>query len=169
MPFLLARSLRNAGKVHLDDFAKQNLFVPLGITRYEWRRVPIDRTTGQGNLKITTRDEAAIGQLFLQNGPYHGRQVVNPAWVDRCIARQVPISTVDPYADFYGYMWYTRTEPVGDRSIPVHFASGNGGNKIYVVPALDMVVAITSGAYNQRYGQKRSPDILLEVLSATQP
>jgi CubicO group peptidase (beta-lactamase class C family) len=89
--------------------------------------------------------------------------------VQQRIARQVPISGVDPYADFYGYMWYTRAEPVGNRSIPVHFASGNGGNKIYVVPALDMVVAITSGAYNQRYGQKRSPDILLEVLSATQP
>jgi hypothetical protein len=64
---------------------------------------------------------------------------------------------------------YTKAEPVGDRSIPVHFASGNGGNKIYVVPSLDMVVAITSSAYNQRYGQKRSQDILLEVLSAAQP
>jgi CubicO group peptidase (beta-lactamase class C family) len=167
--FLVGAIIENASKMHLDDFAKQNLFVPLGITRYEWRRVPIDRTTGQGNLKITTRDEAAIGQLFLQNGQYHDRQVVNPAWVERCIARQVPISAVDPYADFYGYMWYTRTEPVGDRSIPVHFASGNGGNKIYVLPSLDMVVAITSSAYNQRYGQKRSRDILLEVLSATQP
>jgi CubicO group peptidase (beta-lactamase class C family) len=167
--FLVGAIIENASKMHLDEFAKQNLFGPLGITRYEWRRVPIDRTTGQGNLKITTRDEAAIGQLFLQNGQYRDRQIVNPAWVDRCIASQVPISGVDPYADFYGYMWYTKAEPVGDRSIPVHFASGNGGNKIYVVPSLDLVVAITSSAYNQKYGQKRSQDILLEVLSATQP
>jgi len=167
--FLVGAIIENASKMHLDDFAKQNLFVPLGITRYEWRRVPIDRTTGQGNLKITTRDEVALGQLFLQKGQYHDRQVVNPDWVEQCMASQVPISMVDPYADFYGYMWYTKAEPVGDRPIPVHFASGNGGNKIYVVPSLDMVIAITSSAYNQRYGQKRSQDILIKVLSATQP
>jgi CubicO group peptidase (beta-lactamase class C family) len=167
--FLVGAIIENASKMHLDDFAKKNLFVPLGITRYEWRRVPIDRTTGQGNLKITTRDEAALGLLFMQQGEYRGRRVVNRAWLEQCMASQVPIAGVDPYADFYGYMWYTKAEPVGDRSIPVHFASGNGGNKIYVVPSLDMVVAITSSAYNQRYGQKRSQDILLEVLSAAQP
>src|SRR5580658_11340179 len=102
--------------MHLDDFANQNLFVPLGIARYEWRRVPIDRITGQGNLQITTRDEAALGQLFLQNGKYHHRQVVNRAWVEQCVASQVSISSVDPYADFYGYMWYTKAELVGSRS-----------------------------------------------------
>jgi CubicO group peptidase (beta-lactamase class C family) len=167
--FLVGAIIENASKMHLDDFAKQNVFVPLGIARYQWRRVPIDRTTGQGNLKITTRDEAAIGQLILQKGQYHNRQIVSRAWVEQCIADQVPISTVDPYADFYGYMWYTKTESVGGRSIPVHFASGNGGNKIYVVPSLDMVIAITSSAYNQPYRHKRSHDILLRVLSATDP
>jgi CubicO group peptidase (beta-lactamase class C family) len=155
--------------MRLDEFAKQNLFAPLGITRYQWRRVPVDRPTGQGNLNITTRDEAALGQLFLQKGRYHDRQVVSQAWVEQCVASQVPISAVDPYADFYGYMWYTKPEPVGDHAILVHFASGNGGNKIYVVPSLDMVIAITSSAYNQPYRHKRSQDILLKVLSATQP
>ena len=167
--FLAGAIIENAAKTHLDDFAKQKLFTPLGIDRYEWRRVPVDRTTGQGNLRISTRDEAAVGQMFLQHGQYHGRQVLNAAWVEQCVAQDVRISDVDPYADFYGFMWYTRAEAVGDRAIPVHFASGNGGNKIYVVPSLDMVVAITSSAYSQRYGQKRSQDILLAVLSATQP
>jgi CubicO group peptidase (beta-lactamase class C family) len=167
--FLAGAIIENAAKTHLDEFAKQNLFAPLGIEHYEWRRAPVDRTTGQGNLRITTRDEAAIGLMFLQHGQYHGRQIVEAAWVAQCVASQVPISSVDPYADFYGYMWYTRAEPIGDRTIAVHFASGNGGNKIYVVPSLDMVVAVTSSAYNQHYGQKRSQDILLEVLSATHP
>jgi CubicO group peptidase (beta-lactamase class C family) len=62
--FLAGAIIENASKMHLDEFAKQNLFSPMGIARYEWRRVPIDRTTGQGNLSITTRDEAALGQLL---------------------------------------------------------------------------------------------------------
>jgi CubicO group peptidase (beta-lactamase class C family) len=57
--------------------------------------------------------------------------------------------------DFYGYMWYTKAEPVGDHQVEVHFASGNGGNKIYVVPSFHMVVAITSSAYGHGYGQRR--------------
>ena len=48
----------------------------------------------------------------------------------------------------------------------MHFASGNGGNKIYIVPSLHMVIAITSSAYNQGYGQRRSQDILLKILAA---
>jgi CubicO group peptidase (beta-lactamase class C family) len=165
--FLAGAIIENASRIRLDEFAKQNLFFPLGIARYEWRRVPIDRTTGQGNLSITARDEAALGQLFLQQGQYHDRQVVSRVWVEQCVAGQVPISADDPDTDYHGYMWYTKTETVGDRSIPVHLASGNGGNKIYVVPSLDMVVAITSSAYNQPYRHTRSHDILLKVLSAT--
>ena len=167
--FLAGAIVQNASKIHLEDFAERYLFGPLGITRYEWRHVPVDRTTGQGNLKITTRDEAALGELFLQKGRYDGHQIVNAEWIEQCTANQVPISAVDPYADFYGYMWYTKAEQVGTRSVTAHFASGNGGNKIYVMPSLDLVIAITSSAYNQHYGQKRSQDILLEVLAATRP
>jgi hypothetical protein len=64
-------------------------------------------------------------------------------------------------------MWYTRAEPVGTKHVLVHFASGNGGNKIYIVPSLNMVVAITSSAYTTNYGQRRSQDILLDILAAT--
>jgi hypothetical protein len=48
----------------------------------------------------------------------------------------------------------------------VHFASGNGGNKIYIVPELTAVIAVTSSAYGQRYGQQRSETILLRILEA---
>jgi CubicO group peptidase (beta-lactamase class C family) len=33
-----------------------------------WRHVPINRITGQGNLSITTRDLATIGELMLNDG-----------------------------------------------------------------------------------------------------
>jgi CubicO group peptidase (beta-lactamase class C family) len=167
--FLVGAIVENAAKMPLDEFARKNLFEPLGIAKFEWRHIPVDRTTGQGNLRITARDAAAIGELFLQNGKHGRRQIVSPAWVERSLASEVPISAVDRYADFYGYMWYTKTEQVGNRTVLVHFASGNGGNKIYIVPSLNMVLAITSSAYNQGYGQKRSQEILLKVLSFMNP
>jgi CubicO group peptidase (beta-lactamase class C family) len=165
--FITGAIIENASGLSLDEFAKQHLFAPLGIRNFVWRRVPFNRVAGQGNLSITARDEAAVGQLFLQKGRWENRQVVSSQWIQDSVAEKVPISAVDPYADFYGYMWYSKREPVAGGTVLVHFASGNGGNKIYVVPSRDMVVAITSSAYNQKYGQRRSQDILLRILAAS--
>jgi CubicO group peptidase (beta-lactamase class C family) len=165
--FLTGAIIENASKTPLDDFARTNLFGPLNIQSFRWRHVQVDRTTGQGNLEITARDAATLGQLMLNDGVVDGRRLVSHDWVVSSIASQVPINDSDPYSDFYGYMWYTKAEPVGDHKVIVHFASGNGGNKIYIVPSLHMVVAITSSAYGTRWGQRRSQDILLKVLAAT--
>lgn len=82
------------------------------------------------------------------------------------LAPRVSISAADPYADGYGYFWYSKIQSVEGRQIPVSFASGNGGNKIYVVPSRRLVVAITSSAYGRGYGQRRSESILKAILSA---
>ena len=123
------------------------------------------QTKGQGNLSIRARDLAALGQMYLEQGVFGGRRVLDPEWITQSWAKQVPISASDPYADFYGFMWYYRDEPTGLGPTPVHFASGNGGNKIYVVPSRHLVVAITSSAYGHGYGQRRSQAILLSILT----
>jgi CubicO group peptidase (beta-lactamase class C family) len=82
------------------------------------------------------------------------------------LAPRVAIGAVDRYADSYGYFWYAKTQDIGGRKIAVHFASGNGGNKIYVIPARRMVVSIASSAYGKGYGQRRSEDILKAILKA---
>jgi CubicO group peptidase (beta-lactamase class C family) len=163
--FLAGVIVENVSHMPLDEFARINLFEPLGIQDYRWRQVPINRITGQGNLSITARDLAAIGELVLNDGVVNGRRLLSHDWIARSLASQVAISDSDPYADFYGYMWYTKAEPIDGHNIEVHFASGNGGNKIYVVPSLHIVVAITSSAYNTNYGQRRSQDILWKILA----
>jgi CubicO group peptidase (beta-lactamase class C family) len=163
--FLTGAIVENATHMRLDEFARVNLLEPLGIENYRWRHVPIDRITGQGNLSITARDMAAIGELMLNGGTVNGTRLVDHAWITRSMTNQVSISDSDPYADFYGYMWYTKAEPLGSGTIEVHFASGNGGNKIYIVPSLHMVVAITSSAYSTNYGQRRSQSILWKILA----
>jgi CubicO group peptidase (beta-lactamase class C family) len=165
--FLTGAIIENASKMPLDEFVNKNLFAPLGIAPYRWRHVPVNRTTGQGNLEITARDAAALGELMLQDGVVDKKRLLSHAWVEQSLASQVPIHDSDPYADAYGYMWYTRDEPVDGGVVQVHFASGNGGNKIYIVPSRHMVIAVTSSAYNTKWGQRRSQDILLEILAAS--
>ena len=163
--FLTGVIVQNAAHMALDLYAQKNLFEPLGIDRFEWAKAAGGWTKGQGNLSVRARALAAIGQMYLDNGTYRKHKVLDPSWVQSSWSELVPISGKDPYADFYGYMWYFRHEPTGETGTPVHFASGNGGNKIYIVPSRHIVIAITSSAYNTNYGQRRSQNILLSVLS----
>jgi CubicO group peptidase (beta-lactamase class C family) len=148
-----------------QDFARSVLFRPLGIDRFSWATDIAGHTKGQGNLSITARDMAKIGQMILDGGQFERNRVVSAAWIAESLTPRVTIASVDPYADGYGYFWYTKTLAVGRGTVKIHFASGNGGNKIYVVPSRHCVVAITSSAYNHGYGQRRSQDILLALLS----
>lgn len=147
-------------------FADAALFRPLGITRWRWASDAAGYTKGQGNLWLTARGFAAIGEMVRANGTYRGRRIVSAAWLREALAPKVSISASDPYADGYGYFWYSKTHQVDGVAVPVSFASGNGGNKIYVVPSRRMVIAITSSAYGRGYGQRRSEAILKAILAS---
>lgn len=164
--FLAGMVVEHASHLSLQEFAERYFFGPLGIQRIRWRRGPHGEGVGQGNLSITTRDMATIGELILRHGRLNDRQIIDSIWVTEALAPRVDIASVDRYADAYGYMWYIKGYEIAGKPVTVHFASGNGGNKIYMVPAADLVIAITSSAYGRGYGQRRSEQILLRVLKA---
>lgn len=159
-----ALAVEQASGRDLEAYARTALFAPLGITRWHWDRDASGHPKGQGNLSLRTRDLGTIGQLVLDQGLHEGRRVLSAAWIATMLAPHVDISANDRYADSYGYLWYGKTHQVDGKPVQVHFASGNGGNKIYVVPALDEVVVVTSSAYGKGYGQLRSENILKAVL-----
>ncbi|HEY1399794.1 serine hydrolase domain-containing protein [Roseateles sp.] len=148
----------------LGAFAGTALFEPLGIAAWRWNKDVAGNTKGQGNLWLSTRSLATIGEMVRCGGEFRGRRIVSAGGIETMLRPRVPIAATDPYADEYGRLWYFKSHPVGDFRVPVWFASGNGGNKIYVVPNLRMVVAITSQAYGRGYGQRRSQEILTSVL-----
>ncbi len=162
--FLAGLVVERAAGEPLAEYARRTLFAPLGITRFEWRRGPQGEGVGQGNLSLTARDMARLGELFRNGGRWEGRQIVDSGWVARAWEDRVAIAALDRYADGYGYMWYSKRYPIDGASRTVHFASGNGGNKIYVIPEDGLVIAISSSAYNRGYGQRRSERILLALL-----
>lgn len=153
----------------MADFARTSLFRPLGIRRWRWASDAAGYTKGQGNLSLTARDLAKIGEMVRGEGLYQGRRVVSARWIRDALAPKVSIADSDPYAESYGYFWYSKAQQINGTSIPVSFASGNGGNKIYVIPSRHMVVAVTSSAYGRGYGQRRSEEILKAVLATVRP
>lgn len=163
--YIAGRVVENASGADLEAYAAKVLFAPLGITRWSWGRDVANHPKGQGNLSLRARDTARIGQLVLDDGKVDGRPVIDAAWIKAALAPRVAIGAADRYADSYGYFWYAKMQDAGGRKIAVYFASGNGGNKIYVIPARRMVVSVASSAYGKGYGQRRSEDILKAILA----
>ena len=165
--FLVGALIENTAHLRLDRFASRELFSPLGIQHFSWELAPQDRGVGQGNLSLTARDAAKLGQLVLNEGEFGGRRVVSAQWIRESVAPRVPLGPSERYADAYGYFFWSKTYALQTGPIRVHFASGSGGNKIYVVPQLDLVVVVVSTAFNHGYGHKRSQEALLAILRST--
>lgn len=150
----------------LGAFASTALFEPLGIAAWRWDKDAAGHTKGQGNLWLSARSLATIGEMVRCGGEYRGRRVVSAGGTEALMQPRVAIAAKDPYADQYARSWYYKVHAVGGQRVPVWFASGNGGNKIYVVPQLRLVVAVTSQAYGRGHGQRRSQAILQSLLQA---
>ena len=153
----------------LEGFARDALFEPLGFTHWNWQEDRSEQTKGQGNLFLTAPDFAHIGEMVLNGGAYKGRQLVSANWIKESLKPRVDVSSIEPNAIGYGYYWFYQTYDLNGREVAVSFASGNGGNKIYVIPDYNMVVSIMSRAYGQGRGQRRSENILKAILTAQSP
>ena len=118
------------------DFAREFLFSPMGITVSDWE---FDGTgmirQGGGGLWLRPRDMAKFGYLYLHNGNWEGEQIVPAAFVSESVSTQ---SYFDQSSG-YGYQsWWTLP------ATGVYYAAGLNGQKIYVVPDLDLVVVFTA-------------------------
>ena len=165
--FLLGAIVENTSGQTLEDFARKNLFGPMGITQFFWEKSPKGRNTGMGNLYLEPRDLAKLGQVMLDNGQWNGQQILPKSFVKKSFEKRFDISDNDPFAHGYGYMWYIAKMDSKGQTIDYYFASGNGGNKIFIVPELNMIVTTMSSAYGQGYGQRRSHKVLQYILNAT--
>jgi CubicO group peptidase (beta-lactamase class C family) len=131
---LLSAILQEATGMTTLEFARQNIFEPLGIHEVTWEVDPQGYNRGWGDLHLLPEDAAKIGYLWLHRGQWDGQQVVSEAWV---------LDSVRPHSKFvgddiaYGNGWWIS---LGD-----YYASGRGGQKIHVISTRNTVV-VTTGA-----------------------
>jgi CubicO group peptidase (beta-lactamase class C family) len=122
------------------DFLRPRLFEPLGIENPTWGTSPQGISLGGYGLNIRTEDIARFGQLYLQKGLWHGRQLVPTAWVEAATARQTSNGS-NPLSDWdqgYGYQFWRSRHGA-------YRGDGAFGQFCIVIPERDTVVAMTSG------------------------
>jgi len=141
---VLADILTRTTHQSLKDYVRTSLFEPLGITDWEWTSDLHGRPMAFTGLRMRPRDMAKIGRLVLDHGRWQGHQIVPAEWITASL--QPRIST--GIADFkYGYLWWLGSVAWHGKQMRWAAAFGNGGQRIFVVPELDLTVVITAGAY----------------------
>jgi len=128
---LLSAILQESTGMTALDFARENLFEPLGIREVIWESDPQGYTHGWGDLHLKPRDAAKIGYLWLNSGVWEGVQIVPATWVQDSVKMQSEAGEDD-----YGYGWWVSEDS--------YSAYGRGGQYIKVYPSLNVIVVTTA-------------------------
>jgi CubicO group peptidase (beta-lactamase class C family) len=133
-PYLLSALITKKTGRSAFDFAKQQLFEPLGITSAKWGRVDAQGVTdGEAGLSLSPHDMAKIGYLYLHNGMWDGKQIIPSSWVDR--AREGKVTATNGFQ--YGNLWWSLPQK------GAYMARGRHSQTIVVLPKLDIVAVMT--------------------------
>ncbi len=132
---MLSAILQKATGMAALDFARINLFGPLGIQNVIWPADAQGFNHGWGDIRLHPHDTAKIGLLWLNHGQWEGRQIVSREWVENSVKIQIRTGPDDDY----GFGWWITGEK-GE-----YAAIGRGGQRIQVWPEIDAILVMTGG------------------------
>lgn len=128
----------------VPTYARTKLFERLDFGLSEWvysskSREPVFAS----GLRLRPRDSAKLGQIMLADGVWNGRQVLPKGWSAESIKPRINGSGVY----FYGYQWWLGRSLHQGQEHTWFAGFGWGGQRLFVVPSLELVVMINAGHY----------------------
>jgi len=114
------------------SFLDETLFRPLGMSTATARFDAAGNWIASTFVHASARDFARFGLLYLRDGVWEGRRLLPEGWVDRA---RSPISWDVEDEIHYGTHWWVHDDALGS-----FHASGYNGQRILLVPSLDLVV-----------------------------
>ena len=136
---LLSVIISEATGMNTLDFAKENLFDPLDIKKYEWGKDDRGYPNGAAGLQIIPADMVKFGNLILNNGKYNGKQVIPESWITTMTTPKISTNNDVLYGPEYGYQIW-----LGSSGGYKYFmAMGWGGQFIFILPEHNTVITAT--------------------------
>ncbi len=156
---LLAKIIANSSGIEADSFAVAFLLSKLDISDFSWFRDPQGNPcTGgtAGGLHLKPRDLAKIGYVYLNSGIWNDTQVIPPDWISESTTKHVAFAGNQGY----GYQWWHRQYNISGSAIETVYALGYGGQYMFVIEQLDMIVVYLSGNYERSFAYSQALEIM---------
>jgi len=152
---LLAEALRRATGRTVADLARERLFAPLGVRRWEWAADADGAPLGGTSLSLRPRDLARFAWMLLCRGRWMGAELVSAAWVEAATRLHVVTDSGWTPGEGYGYhCWVPRLGGFAAR--------GYQGQVAYAFPERELLVVFTAALDPPAEG-----DALLDELMRT--
>jgi len=161
----LGALLERATGQSLDKFARDNLLGPLGVSGERWQHSPTGFAQGGGGLELRSRDLLALGELMRNQGRHGNTQVLPAVWVAEMMKPRVK---VDDERGNYGYLTWLPTLNAAGQKFEAAAMYGTGGNKVFVIPSLEMTVVVTTTNFRVRGASALSERLLTEFILPSQ-
>jgi len=119
--------------------------------------------------RISARDLARFGQLYLQRGMWRGEQVIPAEWVEESVFPYSRTKDLGTYSG-YGYMWWIAAEDHWAIPEGSFAASGYGGHTVEVLPDLNTVIVLrvnTDDPTVELLDSQIADRLVIEVLRAS--
>ena len=123
-------------------FLEQRLFEPLGISSVTCAYSPEGYYYGSTGMKLTVKELSRIGQLYLQQGSYEGRQLLPREWVRQATKKQIENKELG-----YGYYFWRQEHNT-------YCARGKWGQICMVIPDKNAVIAVLSNLVEEELEEK---------------
>ena len=144
-PIVICGALREVRGERVVDFARRELFGPIGITNDRWAISAYDSLPHcGGGLFLKPTDLARIGYLVLRRGRWGDRQIVPESWITASTTAYSNDVFFTSYGSDYSYYWWLFPERPGGPDDSVITASGSGGQWLFIIPKFDLVVAVVA-------------------------
>lgn len=143
---LLAGIIEKTTGKKVDQFAKEYLFQPLGIEKFEWIKYPgTDLPAAASALRLTSRDLLKFGLLYNNGGKWNGQNILPAKWIEESFYSYVE----RPGGGGYGYQFWTWRDTLNKKQVPLVACIGNGDQRILFDKSNDLLIVATAGNYNK--------------------
>lgn len=162
LPQFLSVAISKKSGMDTRKFAEKYLFSQIGMSPGEWDRDSKGYYCGGTGLYLTSRDMAKFGYLYLHKGQWDGRQVIPQDWVEKSTKKQVSQNAKTDY----GYLFWVEPmrDPVKGVTYDAFRADGAGGQKIVIIPKLDLIAVVTADVRKSSIDGKDNQNIVSDYV-----
>ncbi|MBL0036217.1 MAG: serine hydrolase [Flavobacteriales bacterium] len=158
---IMAEVIEAAYKRPLDELVREKIWTPLGCEHDAyWGK---DRADGDFKafccLYATARDFGRIGQMYLDSGMWHGKQIVPRDYWQASITPAKLLDKGKPN-ERYGYFWWL-AEIDGK---PIHYCRGFHGEYVVVIPH-ERLVFVRTGMKREEVNAEGHPQDVFQWIA----